>query len=188
MVVSRRLARYTNAAVSHLVKQLHALATRAAGVKLALAHATGDGTGRAQTNQLHMGRVFMHSSLSWHESGTATTSDGKPCAVALAKKQHATFLRSHPVCCVGGTVWQLLQGRECSTDAPYNLLLVDEGSQVPMGQAALGVGLLHPTYSRVVVVGDHLQVSALVCVRAPSVAWLSVFVHADAATVAQRIP
>lgn len=102
---------------------------------------------------------------SWHESGTATTRDGKPCAVALAKKQHAKFLRSHPVCCVGGTVWQLLQGRECSNDAPYNLLLVDEGSQVPMGQAALGVGLLHPTYSRVVVVGDHLQVSALVCVR-----------------------
>lgn len=62
---------------------------------------------------------------------------------------------------VGGTVYQLHKAQRV-----VDLLVVDEGSQLKLGEAALALGWLAPG-GRVVVAGDHLQLPPIIQGRYP---------------------
>jgi hypothetical protein len=66
---------------------------------------------------------------------------------------------SADVCIVGGTVWRIHKHLS-KLDTRFDLVVVDEGTQLPVLPATIATALVSPT-GRVVVVGDHLQIAPI---------------------------
>jgi len=72
------------------------------------------------------------------------------------------FLHAHPQCVLGGTTYGLLKMfRGAPDDAPFDLVVVDEGSQLRVPEALLAISRLGPG-GRLVVAGDDLQLPPIV--------------------------
>lgn len=73
-------------------------------------------------------------------------------------KQGELFLDSAPVSVLGGTVWAL---RKAVPVGRADLVVIDEGSQLKVPEAAIAVRRLGPA-GRLLVAGDHLQLPPIV--------------------------
>jgi DNA replication ATP-dependent helicase Dna2 len=64
---------------------------------------------------------------------------------------------------VGATCWALHRGLldDASVAPIFDMVLVDEGSQVPVADGAIVVSCLKPDTGRLVVCGDHLQLAPI---------------------------
>lgn len=69
-------------------------------------------------------------------------------------------------CVIGGTVWAISK-LHASCDGKFDILMVDEGSQLLAADAAIVSSLLAPG-GRLVVAGDHLQLAPVQKVKYPS--------------------
>lgn len=103
-----------------------------------------------------------------------TEKDGLPAdepepPVGVEKAPSAAALWGIERCVVGSTVWQaskLYSAMHATNGAPpapkFDLILVDEASQLLACDAMLVVDLLDPFSGRLVVVGDHLQMPPVI--------------------------
>lgn len=80
-------------------------------------------------------------------------------ARALGPDQAADWAREHGVCVLGSTVWQAR--RVPPERLRYDLIVIDEGSQVKVGEAAIPLRRRAPD-GRVVIAGDDRQLPPIV--------------------------
>ena len=78
------------------------------------------------------------------------------------------FLEDNPQCVIGATVWTLNRFKRNFLDKTakktyeFDMLFVDEASQLRVPEAALAINLLQKDKGRLVVVGDHFQLAPIV--------------------------
>ncbi|KAJ1561227.1 hypothetical protein HK096_005510, partial [Nowakowskiella sp. JEL0078] len=71
---------------------------------------------------------------------------------------------------VVGTVWSVYKWKDEGATPCFDILVIDEGSQMPVADAAIAFEALKPTASeiRIVVCGDHYQLSPILSAKYPS--------------------
>jgi hypothetical protein len=87
-----------------------------------------------------------------------TDLSGMAGVTVVENGQGEIFLDSAPVAVLGGTVWAL---RKSIPAGRAHLVVIDEGSQLKVPEAAIAVRRLRPG-GRLVVAGDHLQLPPIV--------------------------
>jgi DNA replication ATP-dependent helicase Dna2 len=87
-------------------------------------------------------------------------------AESLAPTDAPAWAAEHDICVVGSTVWQVR--KVPPEDLAYDLIVVDEGSQVKVGEAAIPL-LRLANGGRVVIAGDDRQLPPIVAGAYPEV-------------------
>ncbi|KAJ3281606.1 hypothetical protein HK104_011368 [Borealophlyctis nickersoniae] len=100
--------------------------------------------------------------LGGHNSETGNNNTSNNNNGNAAKSPDPTTLPRY--CILAGTVWQLFKYLEkYKSKCDFDVLIIDEGSQMPVGDAAIAVralsGAACERTKRVVVAGDHLQLA-----------------------------
>lgn len=85
--------------------------------------------------------------------------DGSGPVSGLGPKDAARFAADHDQVVLGATVWQ---ARKVDPgDLAYDIVIVDEGSQLKVGEAAIALRRLRPG-GRLVIAGDHCQLPPVI--------------------------
>jgi hypothetical protein len=87
-------------------------------------------------------------------------------AESLAPKEAPAWASAHDICVVGSTVWQI--NKVPPDDLAFDLIVVDEGSQVKVGEAAIPL-LRRAERGRVVIAGDDKQLPPIVAGAYPEI-------------------
>ena len=154
-------AAYTEAKVP--LRVLVCAATKAA-TRVLLRKLSDEADLLIKAGQLQPGHIRLFTT---EKDGLPADEPEPPVAVELAPS--AAALWDIERCVVGSTVWQAsklysaMQTKEGAPPAPkFDLILVDEASQLLACDAMLVVDLLDPFSGRLVVVGDHLQMPPVI--------------------------
>lgn len=135
---------FTKTAIIHLLNELAEVLRRYRG------YTEATGGEKFSPSVVYVGTLF--------ENDTRTLVLDEEITVAQPDKPGAHW--SLPLVVYGATAWQLHKAK--ARMPPCDLLLIDEGSQLPLVDALIPISTVKADTGAVIVVGDHLQLPPII--------------------------